>query len=267
MDLHPTLVAVLLGLVEGITEFIPVSSTGHMVLVQNVLGFESGEGKLFEVIIQFAAIIALILLYRQKLWHLTTHLHNEPSSRRYVRNILLAFLPAAIIGFLGHNIITAALFDPRIISCNLIFGGVFIILTERRKLVPNYKSLEKLPTRTAFFIGLCQVFALFPGVSRSGATIVGALWLGADRKVAVEFSFMLAIPTILGATAHGLLKNYETITSQNLSLILIGSVTAFIAALLVVKPALSFITHRGLEPFGWYRIGIGILMLSLLAAQ
>ncbi|NDF11883.1 MAG: undecaprenyl-diphosphate phosphatase [Proteobacteria bacterium] len=263
MDLITLLHAALLGAVEGLTEFIPVSSTGHLILMVDMLGFKSPPGKVFEVLIQFGAICAVIWLYWGKLWNIATTLH-KPASRMFASNIIVAFLPAAIVGAIAHDFIKNVLFDASVVCSSLVVGGVIIVLVERLPLKTRIKHIEEFPLLFSVCIGLCQTLALIPGLSRSGSTIIGAMLLGADKKAATEFSFFLAIPTMFGATVFDLYKNYHLLSSENYALIGIGFVCAFLTALLVVKNLIRIVSTYGFAPFGWYRIVVGTGMLLWL---
>ena len=258
-------VAILLGLVEGITEFIPVSSTGHLILVGDILGFQGPSGKLFEIVIQLGAILAICWLYREKLTTTTKGVFNrKPEDCRFVAAVICAFLPAMLFGALFHDFIKSFLFNPVCVSIALIVGGVVILLVERYKPTPQFKKLESLSLPLCLKIGLCQCFALIPGTSRSGATIVGSLLLGVDRKAATEFSFFLAIPTMFAATIFDLYKNRAELSNDGIELILVGSVVAFVSALFVVRGLIAYVSRHGFAPFAWYRIALGSFMLLYL---
>lgn len=256
--------AILLGLVEGVTEFLPVSSTGHLILLDELLGFNGPPGKVFEVVIQLGAILAICVVYFSRLWSVATGLRNDPAARRFVVAVLLAFLPAMALGAGLHGYIKSVLFNPTIVSLALIVGGVAILLVERVIPPARYHAIESFPAPLALKIGLCQCLALIPGVSRSGASILGALLMGVDRKVAAEFSFFLAVPTMAGATAYDLYKNWRGMSIDDGALIVVGFVVAFVAAALVVKTLVDFVGRYGFAPFGWYRIVVGLGMLALL---
>lgn len=255
---------VLLGLLEGLTEFIPVSSTGHILLAGHFLGFHS-PGKTFEVLIQLGAILAILTVYFGRLWHLLISLPSDSGSRRFVAGILLAFLPAAVIGAAAHKIIKSILFEsPMLISVMLILGGVIILVVDRMRLQPVHRDVTTLPLSLAFKIGLCQCLAMIPGVSRSGATIVGALLMGVEKRAAAEFSFYLAMPTMAGAFAYDLYKNWGTLDPAAVSGIALGFVTAFVSAVIVVRYLLEYVSRHGYALFGWWRIIVGGLALGAL---
>lgn len=259
--------ALLLGIVEGATEFIPVSSTGHLILVIDLLGFAGPPGKSFEIVIQMGAILAVMAIYVRKLLGIAIGLFWEPDARAYVRNLLLAFLPALVLGATLYGPITRTLFDPYVVCAALIVGGVAIILIERYRGEPSMHAVEAITPRTAFAIGLCQALAMIPGTSRSGATIIGALLLGVARPAAAEFSFVLAIPTMVAATVFSLYKEWSALTWDGAGLIAIGFGSAFIVAFAVVRIVLAVIARIGFAPFGWYRIALGLAMLVVLSSR
>lgn len=254
----------ILGVVEGLTEFIPVSSTGHLILLIDILRFSGPPGKVFEVVIQLGAILAICWLYRGKLISVLCNFFKDPSAKRFVFNIVIAFIPSAIVGASLHGFIKTVLFSPLVVSCMLVIGGIAILIIEKIITSPRYHSIESLPIRKALLIGVAQTLAVIPGTSRSGATIMGSLLLGLDRKTAAEFSFFLAIPTMLGATVFDIYKNYASLSFDNWGIIGIGFFAAFFAALLVVKHVIAFISTHGFKPFAYYRIIVGSIMLFLL---
>lgn len=257
--------ALLLGLVEGLTEFIPVSSTAHVLLAGHFLGFRS-PGNTFAVLIQLGAILAILSVYAQKLVGIAVTLPSSARSRHFVLSILVAFLPAAVIGALAHGFIKSVLFETPALMCTvLILGGLVLLWIDRQALTPRYTDAMQYSLPLAFKIGLCQCVAMIPGVSRSGATIVGALLLGADKRSAAEFSFFLAMPTMVGAFTLDLYKNRNALNFDDTALIAIGFVAAFISALLVVKSLLNYVSKRGYAFFAWWRIAVGGLGLAALA--
>jgi undecaprenyl-diphosphatase len=262
MDPESLADALVLGLVEGLTEFIPVSSTGHILLLGHFLGFES-TGKTFEVLIQLGAILAILVVYFQRFWKIAKALPRSARARRFVIGIALAFLPAAFAGVALHGIIKTVLFEsPALICIMLVLGGVVLLVVDRLPLKARYDSAYDFPPRLALGIGICQTMALIPGVSRSGATIVGALLLGADKRAAAEFSFFLALPTMAGAFAYDLYKNFDRLNPDDAAIIAVGFVAAFLAALFVVRRLLDFVGRSGFAPFAWWRIGVGIAGLA-----
>ncbi len=257
MDLQRILEAIFLGFLEGLTEFIPVSSTGHLLLATHFMGFETA-GRSFEVLIQLGAILAILSVYFGKLWHVATALPHDPAARRFVLSILLAFLPAVVMGVLAHGFIKTVLFEtPLLICITLIVGGVILALIDRLDLKPVHHDAMRYPPGLAFRIGLFQTLAMVPGVSRSGATIVGALLMGCDKRSAAEFSFFLAMPTMAGAFAYDLYKNRDVISMDDAGVIAVGFIAAFVAAVVVVRSLLDFVSHRGFTPFAIWRIVVG----------
>jgi undecaprenyl-diphosphatase len=256
---------ILLGLIEGLTEFIPVSSTGHLLLAGHFLGFDS-PGRTFEVLIQLGAILAVLSVYTAKLLRLLAAAPHDAGARRFIFGVLLAFLPAAIIGATAHRFIKAVLFEsPWLICTTLILGGIILLTVDKMRLQVRYHDALELPLATAFAIGLCQCVAMIPGVSRSGATIVGGLLLGAGKRAATEFSFFLAMPTMAGAFAYDLYKNYADLGAADLQSIALGFVVAFVAAVLVVRFVLDYVSHHGFALFAWWRILVGGAGLGALA--
>lgn len=259
MDLATYFEAAFLGFVEGLTEFLPVSSTGHVLLVGHFLGFESA-GKSFEVLIQLGAILAILSVYFARLWAIAVALPSSEKARRFVLAILLAFLPAAVVGASAHGFIKAVLFEsPQLICTTLIVGGILLGLVDRMKLTPRYTDVMDYPLGLAFKIGLFQCLAMVPGVSRSGSTIAGALLMGTDKRSAAEFSFFLAMPTMSGAFAYDLYKNRDIIQVDDAALIAVGFVVAFISGVFVVKKLLDFVSQHGFMPFAIWRVVVGTL--------
>ncbi|RWI22801.1 undecaprenyl-diphosphate phosphatase [Mesorhizobium sp.] len=256
--------ALLLGMIEGMTEFIPVSSTGHILLAGHFLGFHS-TGKAFEILIQLGAILAILSVYFQRLWQILVDLPRDRVTRHFVLGILVAFLPAAAIGALAHGFIKTVLFEsPRLICIMLIIGGLVLLWVDRFKPKPLYHDVERFPLRLYLQIGLFQCLSLIPGTSRSGSTIVGALLLGVDKRAAAEFSFFLAMPTMVGAFAFDLFKNRNVLTSADLPIIAAGFIAAFVAALVVVRFLLNYVSRHGYSLFGWWRLVIGSVGLAAL---
>lgn len=249
--------ALVLGLIEGLTEFIPVSSTAHVLLAGHFLGFES-PGNTFAVLIQLGAILAILLVYFRRLLDIALNLPTSAKARHFVLAVLLAFLPAAVIGALAHDFIKTILFEtPALMCVVLILGGIVLLLVDRMPLQPRYTDVTDYPLSLAFKIGLFQCLAMVPGTSRSGATIVGSLLLGTDKRSAAEFSFFLAMPTMLGAFTLDLYKNRDAISFDDGAVIAIGFVAAFVTALFVVRSLLDFVSSRGFAPFAWWRIFVG----------
>ena len=248
--------ALILGAVEGLTEFLPVSSTGHLLLVGHFLGFES-SGHTFEVLVQLGAILAILLVYSHKLIAIAKGLPSDPNARRFVLCVLVAFLPAAIIGAFAHSFIKSVLFNPWIVCATLVSGGLILLAVDDMKFKNTHKDVMDFSIPMCLKIGFWQCLAMVPGVSRSGATIVGAMLSGADKRTAAEFSFWLAMPTMAGAFAYDLMKNYKILTADDVISISIGFVAAFFAALLVVRGFLGFVSQHGFWPFAWWRIIVG----------
>ena len=258
------LAAILLGLLEGLTEFIPVSSTGHLVLAIDFFGVKSPQG--FEIIIQLGAILAVCVVYWKRLWAKAFGFFTDPAARRFVFAILAAFAPAVALGLLAGDFVEAHFFQPSVIAAALILGGLVMILVERRHTPTKFPDAEAIDPLTALKIGLVQCLAFVPGVSRSGATIVGARLMGVERTAAAEFSFFVAIPTMIGATAYDLYKSRETLSADDAAVIGVGFVVSFLSALVIIKPFLAFVSRRGLVPFAYYRIALGLIIFALLAA-
>jgi len=252
--------AAVLGLVEGLTEYLPVSSTGHLLLMQHFFGFgDEGFGKTFAVLIQFGAILALLSIYFTRLLRLALGFFTDAESRRFVFGVLLAFLPAAVVGALAHDFIKSVLFNPWIVCISLIAGGLVLVWIDSLDLRPRYKDVMTFSLPMYLLIGVCQCFAMIPGVSRSGATIVSAMLLGADRRSAAEFSFWLAMPTMAGAFAYDLYKSRGEMTSGNTLLIAIGFATSFVFGWIVVKTFLDYVSRHGFMLFAWWRLIVGAL--------
>lgn len=260
----PTWQVILLGVIEGLTEFIPVSSTGHVLLAGYFLGFNS-PGKTFEVLIQLGAILAILSVYAARLIAMALELPHDRRTQRFVLGILIAFLPAAVIGALGHSFIKSVLFETPVLICvMLISGGIILLIVDRLPLKPVHSEVTEFPPSLAFKIGLFQCLAMIPGVSRSGSTIVGAMLLGADKRSAAEFSFFLAMPTMAGAFAFDLYKNWHALNANDVSGIVLGFVTAFICGVFVVRYLLNFVARHGYALFGWWRICVGSAALIAL---
>lgn len=258
MTLGTMIEALVLGILEGLTEFIPVSSTAHLLLLGHFLGFES-NGKTFEVLIQLGAVLAIVTVYFQRFLRVAMLLPSNPGARRFVIGIVLAFLPAAVIGAAAHGYIKAVLFEsPMLICCTLILGGIVLLFIDHVAPEPRYNNAMGLPLSMAFKIGLCQCVAMIPGMSRSGSTIVGAMLMGVDKRAAAEFSFFLALPTMLGAFTYDLYKNRNALSLDDGLLIAIGFVAAFCSAVLVIRALLDFVSRHGYAPFGWWRIAVGL---------
>lgn len=254
--------AVILGLIEGLTEFLPVSSTGHLIVFGDLMGFEGPPGKTFEIMIQLGAILALVVLYFRKLIGTLLGLPSDPAARRFALSVLIAFLPAALMGAALYSAIKA-IFSPTVVAIALIVGGLVILVVENTGRQAVHFAADQIPLRTSLLIGLGQTLALIPGVSRSGATIISALLLGVERKAAAEFSFFLSIPTMTGAFVYSAYKNWAALSFDNASVIAVGFVAAFLSALAVVGPFLAIVSRTGFSPFAYYRIALGTFVLTL----
>ena len=254
------IIALVLGLVEGLTEFIPVSSTGHLILIGHFLGFK--EAATFDVLIQLGAILAILLVYFNRLVQIAKALPTSTKARHFVLAVLFSFLPAAVIGAIAHDFIKSVLFDAPVVVCiSLILGGIVLLIIDRIKFTPKYTSAYEFSWPMAIKIGFFQCLAMIPGTSRSGSTIVGALLLGADKRSAAEFSFFLAMPTMAGAFALDLWKSRHDLSMDQGLLIVVGFIAAFITALFVVRALLDFVSRRGYGLFAWWRIVVGTLGL------
>jgi undecaprenyl-diphosphatase len=264
-----TTTAIILGIVEGLTEFLPVSSTGHLILATKLLGFDADTWKVFNVVIQLGAILAVVVQFWRTFWAVGRGLLKlEPVSIAFVRNILIAFLPAAVIGLVLKKKIDILLGEPAVVCWALIVGGIAILVIERVVKPGGPSGVAQLPAKQALGIGFFQCVAMIPGVSRSGATIMGAMLMGIERRTAAEFSFFLAVPTMLGATVLDLFQNRHELASNvgpvGWNEIAIGFVVAFVVALVVIKAFMAFVSKSGFGPFAWYRIIAGIAALLLL---
>lgn len=262
--MNDTIVAALLGVLEGLTEFIPVSSTAHLLLVGHFLGFHS-TGRAFEVVIQLGAVLAILGLYAQRLLAVFRAAPHDPQARRFICSVLVAFFPAVVIGVLAHGFIKTVLYEsPMLIAVMLILGGIVLLVVDKLPLRPVVHDAMKMPLGKALAVGFCQCVAMIPGVSRSGATIVGAMLMGVDKRAAAEFSFFLAMPTMAGAFAYDLFKNRDVLSMSDLHLIIIGLVCAFVSALIVVKWLLGYVSRHGYALFGWWRIVVGVVAMVAL---
>lgn len=262
MDILLTLKAVIMGLVEGATEFLPISSTGHLIITADLLNFLSKEKRdVFEIIIQLGAILAVCFEFRKRLINTATHL-ADASSQGFVLNLLIAFLPAAMLGLAFHDAIKQYLFSPVTVAIALIIGGFVILFIEKLALKPVTHTIETITPKQALKIGLAQSLALVPGVSRAGATILGGMVSGLNRQIATEFSFFLALPIMFAATGYDLLKSWRLLDSADVGIFLAGFVTAFLSALLVIKVLIKYVANHDFTAFAWYRIIFGALVLA-----
>lgn len=258
--------AVILGIVEGVTEFLPVSSTGHLLLADRLLGIgDSAFWNSFVVLIQLGAILAILAIYFSRLWRVASTMFSDPASQRFVIGVLVAFLPAVVIGLIAGSYIKSYLFNPWVVCFSLIVGGAVLLWVDQLDLKPRQHDAMTFPLPMYLAIGFAQCMAMIPGVSRSGATIVSAMLLGADKRAAAEFSFFLAIPTMVGAFAYDLYKSRAEITTDHSVLIAIGFAVSFITAIIVVKTFLDYVTRHGFTLFAWWRVVVGTLGLIALA--
>ena len=264
MDYFPLLQALILGVVEGLTEFLPVSSTGHLILVGALLDFNDARGKLFEIVIQSGAILAVCWEYRMRIVSVIRGLPSDQASRNFALNIAIAFTPLAALGLLFGKFIKANLFNPMVVATTFILGGVIILWAERRAKTaggPRIVEVDELQPIDALKLGLAQALALIPGTSRSGATIIGGMLFGLSRKAATEFSFFLAIPTLIIASLYQLYKERELLVADDIAMWAVGFIAAFVSAFVCVRWLLRYISSHDFTPFAWYRIAFGMLIL------
>ncbi len=255
--------AAVLGVVEGVTEFLPVSSTGHLIVAGSWLGFTGERAKTFEIVIQVGAILAIVWLYRHRFLQLVRGVIREPESRRFVTNLGLGFLPAAVLGLLTHHWIKAHLFTPLVVGMAFIVGGMAILVIERWKPSPTVDEAAGITPATALGVGMAQVLALIPGMSRSAATIMGGYALGLSRTAATEFSFFLAVPILTAAAGLDLSRSLDTLSIADAPIFGVGLAVSFVAAFIVVKAFLRYVAHHSFTAFAWYRIGFGLLLLGV----
>ncbi|HVJ03122.1 MAG TPA: undecaprenyl-diphosphate phosphatase [Sphingomonas sp.] len=268
--MNEVIVAILLGIVEGVTEFLPVSSTGHLILASELLGYDAATWAMFNVIIQLGAILAVVVLYWRTFWAVAEGLiRRNPTSWRFLRNLVVAFIPAAVIGLALHDQIELLLGAPRVVAVALILGGIAILVIERLVKRADIHGIADIPLARVIGIGFIQCISMIPGVSRSGATILGALSLGVERRTAAEFSFFLAIPTMLGATVLELAKNGDKIATGSIGWteIGVGFLVSFVVAILVIKWFVGIVSRHGFAPFAWYRIVAGVVALVWLGMR
>jgi undecaprenyl-diphosphatase len=263
MDILLTLKAIIMGLVEGATEFLPISSTGHLIIASDLLGFLSKDKRdVFEIFIQLGAIFAVCWEYRARLTNTLLHLRNEASAQGFLLNLFIAFLPAALVGLAFHKQIKTYLFSPITVAFALIVGGIAILFIEKYISQGNTEKVEAITTGQAFKIGLAQTLALFPGVSRAGATILGGIASGLNRQTATEFSFFLAIPIMFAASGFELLQNRDLLTTAEFPMFALGFITAFLSALLVIRILIRYVANHDFTAFAWYRIVFGLAVLA-----
>lgn len=262
MDSLLLLKVALLGVIEGLTEFLPVSSTGHLIIFGDLLGYDDERSKVFKIVIQLAAILAVCWDYRARIRDVLGGLGRSASANRFATNLLVGFLPAAVLGLLFYKIIKGYLFNPLTVAAALVLGGVLILWIERGHYHPRLATVDELGWRDALKVGLAQSLAMFPGVSRSGATIMGGLLFGLSRRAATEFSFFLAIPTMLAATAYDVFKNRALLSLDDLPVFAVGFAFSFAAAMVAVRAFIHYVSGHSFAPFAWYRIAFGLFVLT-----
>ncbi len=262
MDFSLLLIALVLGIVEGLTEFLPVSSTGHLIIIGDLLGYNSDTSKVFKIVIQLAAILAVCWDYRERLIEVATGLPTERRAQRFVGLLFIGFLPAAVLGLMFHSTIKGLLFNPITVATALVVGGLVILYVEKRAYHPRLNAVDDMRWSDALKVGFAQALAMIPGTSRSGATIMGGVIFGLSRKTAAEFSFFLAIPTMFAATAYDLYKNWALLRVEDLPVFAVGFVASFVAAMWAVKSFIKFISNHTFIAFAWYRIVFGIVVLA-----
>ncbi|QMT32713.1 undecaprenyl-diphosphate phosphatase [Conchiformibius steedae DSM 2580] len=262
MDIVLMFKALIMGIIEGLTEFLPISSTGHLIVVGDLLGFHS-KGKVFEIAIQLGAVLAVVFEYRSRFSHVARFIGRDAAVNRFVLNLAVAFVPAAVMGLLFRKEIKQFLFNPISVAVALVVGGLIILWVEKRAqtITPRVREVDEMTAKDALMVGVAQVCALIPGTSRSGSTIMGGMWWGLDRKAATEFSFFLAVPMMVAATFYDIYKNYQLFTWADVGLIAVGFVAAFAAGLLAVRALLKFVSSKNYVPFAYYRIVFGGLIL------
>lgn len=262
MDLLLLLKAALLGVVEGITEFLPISSTGHLIIVGDLLDYNDETSKVFKIVIQLGAILAVCWDYRVRLTKMVLGLPDDPAAQRFASLLFIGFLPAAVLGLMFHSTIKALLFNPITVATALIVGGIIILYVEKRAYHPRLNSVDEMRWPDALKVGFAQALAMIPGTSRSGATIMGGMVFGLSRKAAAEFSFFLAIPTMFAATVYDLYRNWAMLRMDDLPVFAVGFVASFIAAMWAVKAFIRFISNHTFVVFAWYRIVFGLIVLG-----
>jgi len=262
MDLLLLFKALLLGVIEGLTEFLPVSSTGHLIIFGDLLNYTDAQSKVFKIVIQLAAILAVCWDYRARITAVVRGLKTDPGAQRFTGHLFIAFLPAAVLGLAFYKIIKGYLFNPLTVASMLILGGLLILYIERRAYHPRLGTIEEMSWKDALKVGFAQALAMIPGTSRSGATIMGGLIFGLSRKTATEFSFFLAIPTMLAATVYDVYKNWALLSVNDLPVFAVGFVASFLAAMVAVKAFIKFVSANSFVPFAWYRIAFGLVVLA-----
>ncbi len=264
MELSLTVKAILMGLVEGLTEFLPVSSTGHLILFGDAIKFDTPSASVFDVVIQMGAIAAVLVAYFKKFFHVGVSFFTEKKSRHFIWLLLIAFLPAAVIGGALHTAIKTYLFNPTVVAYSLIVGGIIMIVIDRLPFTPKINQVEDMKLADALKVGFYQCLAMIPGMSRSGATIIGGMLSGFNKQTAAEFSFFLAVPTLSAAAIYDLYKNWSTLNASDFDLILIGFMSSFVFAMLVISFFIKLIVRFGFTPFALYRIVLGAVILWVI---
>lgn len=259
--------ALILGIVEGLTEFLPISSTGHLIVVGDLLSFNDEVGKVFEIVIQLGAILAVCWEYRERLGKVVCGLTGDRAAQRFVFNLLIAFLPAALMGLLFIKAIKAHLFNPFAVAIASIAGALVIFWVEKKIFHPRINSVDEMSWKDALKVGLAQCFALIPGTSRSGATIMGGMIFGLSRKTATEFSFFLAIPIMFAATFFDVYKHWQLLHAHDLGTFAVGFITAFVSAFFAIRALLRYVAHHSFTVFAWYRIVFGVILLVYYRAE
>jgi undecaprenyl-diphosphatase len=254
--------ALVLGVVEGLTEFLPISSTGHLILAGDLLGFSDDRSKTFHIVIQTGAMLAIVWEYRAKFAGVVAGLFTDRAAQRFVANLVVAFIPAAVLGLAFGTLIKAHLFKPVPVAAAFIAGALVILWVERRKHHWHIEHVDEMTWRDALKVGIAQCFALIPGTSRSGATIIGAMLFGLSRKAATEFSFFLAVPTLIAAGMYDLYKHHDLLAREDVGMFAVGLVTSFVSAFLCVRWLLRYVAHHDFKPFAWYRIAFGVIVLA-----
>ncbi|MCL2789414.1 MAG: undecaprenyl-diphosphate phosphatase [Desulfobulbus sp.] len=267
MEFFALIQSIVLGLVQGFTEFLPISSTGHLIIAGDLLGYTGEQAKTFEICIQLGSILAVCWVYRQRLLRVATSMTREAGARQFVINLIVGVLPAAVVGLLLHKLIKQYLFSPVVVALSLIVGGLIIFLVERKQRAPRITAVEQMGVVDALKVGCAQVFALIPGTSRSGATIIGGMLFGISRQAATEFSFFLAIPTMFLATGYDIYKSWGEMGQPDLVFFAVGFVTAFFSSLVAIRGLLHYVAHHNFTIFAWYRVAFGALSLLYFLHQ
>ena len=261
MDFYLLWVAFLLGIIEGVTEFLPVSSTGHLIIGAELLGFTDPSSKVFEIFIQLGAIFAVVLEYRKKILDTFIVLRTDKVAQEFTKNLIIAFVPAAMLGFFFHSLIKLYLFNPIVVGIALVVGGIVMIIIEKKLTSRPKINVDKISNKQALIVGIAQCFSLIPGISRAASTIMGGLIAGLDRKTATEFSFFLAIPIIFAASIFDLSSNIDILSKSDIPIFIMGFVTAFLSSYFIIKIFIWFVAHNTFIAFGWYRIIVGCLTI------